>query len=285
MNGIQEISVDIMDSKIYSDIVVTQYNSTSSIRITLTKFGEPLVQSPLGAMFTMRKPDGHTIINACTMSGNVATVAITAQMTVIPGKIPFQLVLYSGTNVLSTINGILTVIKGVMENPNIESTDEYTVLQQITYYATLAESYAVGGTDTRTGEDTDNAKYYYQLSRNTTTGLKPMGTVTFAQLIAIASPNVNDMYNVSNSFVSTSAFKDGSGITDPAGSNVYYTSDGKWDVLGGKVVTGVKGSAESDYRNGNVEITKANIGLPYAINVIRSTTQPSSAADIWVRPY
>lgn len=26
--------------------------------------------------------------------------------------------------------------------------------------ATLAESYAVGGTDTRTGEDTDNAKYY-----------------------------------------------------------------------------------------------------------------------------
>lgn len=31
--------------------------------------------------------------------------------------------------------------------------------------ATLAESYAKGGTDTRGGEDTDNAKYYYELSQ------------------------------------------------------------------------------------------------------------------------
>lgn len=32
-------------------------------------------------------------------------------------------------------------------------------------FATLAESYAKGGTNTRTGEDTDNAKYYMEQAR------------------------------------------------------------------------------------------------------------------------
>ena len=35
-----------------------------------------------------------------------------------------------------------------------------SALADLSGQATLAESYAVGGTDTRTGEDTDNAKYY-----------------------------------------------------------------------------------------------------------------------------
>ena len=33
-------------------------------------------------------------------------------------------------------------------------------------YATLAESWAVGGTDTRTGEDTNNSYYFSEISRN-----------------------------------------------------------------------------------------------------------------------
>ncbi len=284
MQGIQSISVDVMDSRIFSDIVVPQYDHSTTLRITVTKYGEPLVISPMGAMFTMRKPDGHTIINNCIVSNSVVTITTTTQMTVLPGKIPFQLVLFSGTNVISTINGDLTVIQAV-DQQDVTSTDEFTILQQIAYYGSLAKSYAVGDTGIRTGEDTDNAKYYYQLSRNTTTGLVPKGTVTFAQLQALSSPTVNDLYNVSDAFTSTSAFKDGSGISYPAGSDVYYTQDGKWDVLGGQTVTGVKGSAEGNYRKGDVNVTKANIGLPNGVNVVRSTMQPSSTANIWVRPY
>lgn len=33
------------------------------------------------------------------------------------------------------------------------------------------------------------------------------------------------------------------------------------DITGGGVVTGVKGEAEEEYRQGNVSITKANVGL------------------------
>ena len=37
-----------------------------------------------------------------------------------------------------------------------------TVQEPSSDYALLSKSYAVGGTGIRTGEDTDNAKYYYE---------------------------------------------------------------------------------------------------------------------------
>ena len=70
-----------------------------------------------------------------------------------------------------------------------------------------------------------------------------------------------DMRNVSDEFTTTSDFKEGAGHEMPAGTNVYYTADGKWDCLAGSPVSGVKGSSETTYRTGNVNITKANIGL------------------------
>ncbi len=42
---------------------------------------------------------------------------------------------------------------------------------------------------------------------------------------------------------------------------MYYTADGYWDCLSGTLVAGVKGSAESIYRRGFVDITKEDIGL------------------------
>lgn len=49
--------------------------------------------------------------------------------------------------------------------------------------ATKAQSYAVGGTGSRDGEDTDNAQYYYEQVKRVSQGLNgiiPMGTVEFA---------------------------------------------------------------------------------------------------------
>ena len=44
--------------------------------------------------------------------------------------------------------------------------------------ATLSQSYAIGGTDTRTGENTDNSKYYYQQSKSIYDNFSQAGTVT-----------------------------------------------------------------------------------------------------------
>lgn len=137
-------------------------------------------------------------------------------------------------------------------------------------YMQESKSYAVGGTGTRENEDLDNAKYYMEQAKtlaNIKGGLLPMGTIAFAQLASV-NPEAGYMYNISDEFVSDERFKDGSGRVYPVGTNVYYTVDGYWDCLAGFQVTGVKGSAESDYRKGNVEITPANLGLGNVLNDI-----------------
>lgn len=122
--------------------------------------------------------------------------------------------------------------------------------------ANTAQNYAVA--------DTDSAKYYYEqarrISESFSGALRPMGTVTFANLPALSATTSGNMYNISDQFTTTSDFKEGAGNTIPAGANVYKTEDGKWDVLAGTPVTGVKGSAESAYRRGNVNITAENVG-------------------------
>lgn len=109
-----------------------------------------------------------------------------------------------------------------------------------------------------------NAKKYYEqakaISESFSGALRPMGTVTFANLPSVGSASAGDMYNISDEFVTTSDFVEGAGITEPAGSNVYKTEAGKWDVLAGSPVTGVKGANETTFRRGNVNITCANIG-------------------------
>lgn len=131
--------------------------------------------------------------------------------------------------------------------------------------ATVSRSYAVGDTETRQGEATDNAHYYYEQCKNISEGLSnalvPIGTITFENLPPIAQVVNNGMYNISNEFTTTSDFKEGAGHVIPAGSNIYKTVDAMWDVLAGSPVSGVKGDAELDYRKGNVNITKGNIGL------------------------
>jgi hypothetical protein len=122
--------------------------------------------------------------------------------------------------------------------------------------ADTAQNYAVA--------DTDSAKYYYEqarrISESFSGALRPMGTVTFANLPALSATTSGNMYNISDQFTTTSDFKEGAGNVIPAGANVYKTEDGKWDVLAGTPVTGVKGSAESGYRRGNVNITAENVG-------------------------
>lgn len=148
--------------------------------------------------------------------------------------------------------------------------------------ATKAESYAVGGTGSREGEDTDNAAYYYRqaksISESFAGALRPMGTVAFANLPALTDATAGDMYNISDEFTTTDDFKEGSGNAVPAGANIYKTSDGKWDVLAGTPVTGVKGAKEAAYRRGNVSLSAADVGAVAGEGDASATTVIFSAA-------
>lgn len=131
-------------------------------------------------------------------------------------------------------------------------------------FATAAESFAHGGTGTRQGEDTDNAEFYYDQVRSIADDLGkvllPKGTVAFASLPALSVAKTGDMYNISDQFTTTADFREGAGKVIAAGSNVYKTDDGKWDVLAGTPVAGVKGSEETEYHTGLVSISAQDTG-------------------------
>lgn len=147
-------------------------------------------------------------------------------------------------------------------------------------YAKQAQSYAVGMGGARPNESSDNAKKYYEqakaISESFSGALRPMGTVTFANLPSLSSAAEGDMYNVSDQFTTNGNFREGSGVIIPAGANVYKTADGKWDVLAGSPVTGVKGNSEISYRKGNVNITAENIG---AFSIVEGNELKKSVSD------
>lgn len=144
--------------------------------------------------------------------------------------------------------------------------------------AELSKSYAVGGTGRRQDEDTDNAAYYYEetkrISGGLSGGLKPMGTIAFADLQS-QTKGTGFMYNISDAFTSDNTFKDGAGKKYPSGTNVFWTDDGYWDCMVGNSVVGVKGDSEATYRTGEVNITKADIGLGNVPNVSTNNQSPT----------
>ena len=102
--------------------------------------------------------------------------------------------------------------------------------------ANRAQSYAVGGTGTRDGEDTNNSYYYYELIKNIVIGLDtgfiPMGTVSFSELASVEKAT-GYVYNISDDFVTDNTFREGEGKSYTAGTNVYFCANGLWDCFGG----------------------------------------------------
>lgn len=159
-------------------------------------------------------------------------------------------------------------------------------------YSKLSESWARGNTGVRVDENTNNSEFFSNLANQlvqqaqllleqaervvaaaTEGALIPAGTITFDELPT--NPPVGYMYNISNDFTTDSRFEEGAGLFYRAGANVYWTKNGKWDVSVGAQVTGVKGDAESAYHIGNVNITKANIGLGNVPNVTTNNQTPT----------
>ncbi len=139
-------------------------------------------------------------------------------------------------------------------------------------YSRYSESYAVGTNgEVRAGDEVDNSKYYKEecqrlyrvierlIASVSSGGLIAAGTIPFEELPA--EPQTNYMYNISNDFISDERFADGAGINYSRGTNIYWNVDGKWDVLTGISVLGVKGENETDYQTGYVNITKESLGL------------------------
>ena len=62
-----------------------------------------------------------------------------------------------------------------------------------------------------------------------------MGKITFEKLISLSNDKkaIGYVYSITDDFITDDSFVDGAGLSYTAGTNVYYTTDGYWDCLGG----------------------------------------------------
>jgi hypothetical protein len=136
-------------------------------------------------------------------------------------------------------------------------------------YAATAQSSMNSAVDSASSasESALIAQNYYLQTEAITNGLNgaflPMGTVEYAELVTMVENGTvaaGYLYHITDNFISDDSFKVGAGVEYTAGTNVYYTADGYWDCLVGTTVTGVKGSNETIYRKGNVNLTAENVG-------------------------
>ena len=205
--------------------------------------------------------------NASTSEQNAKTYSDNAKTSEDNAKVSENNAKISETNSATSESNSKTSetnAKASADSASADAERAETAREDVEKYADLSKSYAVGtDNEVRADDKTDNAKYYYEHSKQISAGLSgallPMGTISFADL-SIQTKMAGYMFNISDTFITDETFKEGAGLSYPPGTNVYYTADGYWDCLAGTLVTGVKGNKETDYRIGNVNLTPENIG-------------------------
>ena len=107
-----------------------------------------------------------------------------------------------------------------------------------------------------------------QIAQGLEGALIPMGTISFDN-IPTTDLKTGYMYNISNEFTSDERFKDGI-KTYSAGTNIYYTQDGKWDVLVGDLSKYAFKTDFERHQNDKTnphEVTASQVGLGNVPNV------------------
>lgn len=220
MENTQNIRIDISGTQPSPfEIVTQQYNTGEKIVFSIYKNGEPLDIGNYVVSMWMKKPDDTTIIDTYVVSDNTITVILSYQMTVLSGRIPYNIRLSRFVDSEGASDSSGTVENGTLDLGFFDDTPELEIVATV------------------------------------------LGTL-------VVMP---------------------SAVTEED-----ITSQSSWGVIekilaatteATTFVRGVKGDAEEDYRTGNVNITKANIGLDNGRNLIFSTNEPvdASEGDIWIK--
>ena len=141
MDSTQYIKLDVMDSKIFDYIYTKQYDIGRTIVFTITKNGEQMNLSGLSAIFSMAKPDGNIILNSSTDDeiiinpDNTITLTLFDQITVLAGKLPYQISLLDGTKVVSTVTGYIYCDKAPVQREMAESVSAGSLMEDLAVVA------------------------------------------------------------------------------------------------------------------------------------------------------
>lgn len=125
------------------------------------------------------KPDRLGFSYAATVdtTNNIVVADLTQQMTAAKGEALCEIVLKKGSERIGTLNFVMNIQPAALNDETVVSDSELpdiiaeatAQMEAAAASATLAESYAKGGTSSRSGEDTDNAKYYKEQAGDSAT--------------------------------------------------------------------------------------------------------------------
>jgi hypothetical protein len=349
LQAVANISVDFYDRKYISINTKQLDKKTRFLSITCYSHGEPcpLNSGEHSAYVRYKKPDGYSVFNFCDINAKgKILVELTEQMLSVAGicyadlvivnkgsavtdKNTGEIVAINNTGILSTMPFHIDVHEAAFENSLVESSYEYDGLNDLMEraeadYADViltSKSWAVGNTGVRSGENTDNAKFYAKQSSDSSSAANT-SALNAANSEALAEEHMHDaltysqnaqtymgnaktyMNNASaseanalkseqnaktsetNASVSENnaqtymndaeEYKDMSydysviaqryavGGTNTESDedidNAKYYYEQARNIVTGNSVIGVKGSNETSYRTGNVNLTADNIG-------------------------
>lgn len=164
----------------------SQYDSDFTLVFSLyTRTGDFVIASGTTARMRGTKTSGTGYSVPVTLDVSAKTVTVTGdqQMTAAAGSNIFEIVLYQGDLEICSSNFILQVERAAMDAdtitdetvvPELEHLEEYTqqaAEQAARDGAAYAQSWAVGGTGKRDGEDTNNAKYWSEQAQGAVAGV------------------------------------------------------------------------------------------------------------------
>lgn len=233
-----------------------QYD-TGDGRLVISLFDDSVAYTPEAgatAIIQGTKPDGHGFIYSAAISGNKVTADLTQQMSACAGHVRCQVVITETDGRTGTFIFILAVQKSaLMDDADLSETDISMIGDAIEEtqqavsdaqdaalvaenYSEDAEAWAVGergGVPVGPTDPTynNNAEYWcVQASQYAQGGLHYKGSITFAQIPTTGMAE-GDMYNITDDFTTDARFAEGAGIECPAGTNIAWDQNGKWDLL------------------------------------------------------
>ena len=204
LQNITNINIDFYDKK-YILINAKQHDKNSRfLSVTCYNHGEiyPINAGEHSAYIRYKKPDNNSVFNFCEINrkGKIL-VELTEQMLASDGICCADLVIVNkgaadvdaetgeiitidNASILSTMLLHIDVTGTAVANSDIESSYEYDGLNvalekaeaEYTEVILTSKSWAVGNTEIRDGENTDNAKYYYEQSLKNASNAKTSET-------------------------------------------------------------------------------------------------------------
>lgn len=136
---------------------------------------------------------------------------------------------------------------------------EPNYLANITLQASKADKSAQEASESAIKSE-EHAKEAEKYSKDWIGSLLPQGKIRF-ESIPIQGMREGQLYDIVDGFVSDNRFADGAGYSYPAGTNIFWNKDGKWDVIYGKLTREITQAeydslSDSEKLNGTVYYIK-----------------------------